>query len=122
MQTNPHVNRYWGIKKEQNYDSRGTSHHLWFGTYNYRPLIFVAHRICNKDCIPLLPVVLTNLSVCIYAFFIFLLNDFVDSSVSLFFPWPDKAPHIHLQQPSQRLVHLQRLPRGGNPGLAEQET
>ena len=43
MQANPRVNKYWGIKKEQNYDKGGTltSPTIW-DWQNFRLLMFVA--------------------------------------------------------------------------------
>jgi hypothetical protein len=160
-------------------------HHLWFRTYNYRPLILVAHsahqlrmgckcrllkkmilpnhifhascnnstqgnkitwwtklifhhkwsfvssaiytqlswnkelttilvnyRICNKDCVPPLTVVLTNLSVRIYVFIMLYLTIPSIAQYHCFSLGQTRLLTSHLQKLSQRLVHLQRLPGG----------
>jgi hypothetical protein len=62
-----------------------------------------------------------SIYLCIYYA---LLNDSVNSSVSLFVPWPDKAPHIPLTATELVLGTSAKVPLGGgggNPGLDEQQ-
>jgi hypothetical protein len=70
-------------------------------------LILVNYRICNKDCVPPLTAVLTNLSVCIYVFIILSKVQYHCSSLG-----QTRVLTSHLQQLGQCLVHVQMLPGG----------